>query len=295
MITLSDDTFTIPISLLSKEQKDYYNELSLIEHAKLLLGHSESFAFNIFTDAVRRSIACHLSAPINFTEITNRNREVVDARQVYAYFLHLLFGNRKRDDVVHQGNLSLSDIGRLIGNKDHSTVLHSCRTVRNISQTDKEYANRIALIWNDVKIHLIDAISIVIDSGAMLKKEEELHKAVVTYLKYQYPLVLFNSDLSGVSLNKTIAAKMSALRSRRGHPDLVIYEPRNGYYGLFIELKAEGISIYRLDGELVGDKHIREQALYLNMLESRGYMARFAIGFDEARRVIDEYLKEPAT
>ena len=62
------------------------------------------------------------------------------------------------------------------------------------------------------------------------------------------------------------------------------------YAGLMIELKKAGTRIYRKDGRLVSDAHIREQFDMLEQLRQRGYKAEFACGFDEAKKIIDEYL-----
>ena len=70
-------------------------------------------------------------------------------------------------------------------------------------------------------------------------KEENLHLAVCNYIRMQYPDVLFNSDMSGVKLTMGQAIKAKRLRSCKGFPDLVIYEPRGEHKGLFIELKRE--------------------------------------------------------
>ena len=62
------------------------------------------------------------------------------------------------------------------------------------------------------------------------------------------------------------------------------------YCGLFIELKAK--TIYKKDGSLLANDHVAEQKTMLEWLETRGYMARFAVGFDEAKKLIDDYLTE---
>ena len=67
--------------------------------------------------------------------------------------------------------------------------------------------------------------------------EENLQIAVCNYLRAQYPKVLFNSDLSGIKLTMGQAVKAKKLRSSKGFPDLVIYEPRGNYHALFLELK----------------------------------------------------------
>ena len=121
--------------------------------------------------------------------------------------------------------------------------------------------------------------------------EKSLHRQVCDYIRYQYKGVLFNSDLSGATkLTMGQAVAMKALRSNRGFPDLAIYEPRGRYHGLFIELKKEGTNLYKKSGA-PATPHIGEQIECLLNLRPRGYMAEFAIGFEQAKQIIDDYLK----
>lgn len=122
--------------------------------------------------------------------------------------------------------------------------------------------------------------------------EENVHSAVAQYIKIAYPKVIFNTDLSGIRLRMSQAIKAKELRSSRSFPDLVIYEPRRGYHGMFIELKRPGEKILRKDGQVVADKHIQEQAEMLRKLTERGYYATFAVGFIAAKGIIDWYLNE---
>ena len=140
-------------------------------------------------------------------------------------------------------------------------------------------------------------------------KESTLQCHVADYLRLQYPHVLFHSDYgSGIKLTPGQAAKQKRQNGgRRAWPDMFIAEPRTlgnrclegllvePYHGLFIELKKDGTRIYKKDGTLVADQHIREQHALLVELERRGYMARFAVGFDQAKQIIDEYLGGPVT
>lgn len=122
--------------------------------------------------------------------------------------------------------------------------------------------------------------------------EEQLHRGVCSYLRLQHPKVMFNTDLSGIRLTQGQAKKLPGLRSSRGMPDLFIMEPRGSYHGLFIELKRDGEKLHQKNGKWK-NTHIEEQAEILSKLKMRGYKANFAIGFDEAREIIDEYLKLP--
>ena len=145
--------------------------------------------------------------------------------------------------------------------------------------------------------------------------ELELQAQVADYLRLQYPHALFHSDFgSGIKLTPGQAMRQKRLQGgRRSWPDMFIAEPKNvkaeckvitdgdvikeahfldQKYGLFIELKKAGTRIYRRDGRLVANEHIREQFDMLEQLRQRGYMAEFACGFDEAKKIIDEYLGE---
>ena len=124
-----------------------------------------------------------------------------------------------------------------------------------------------------------------------MNREESLHNSVCQYIAHAYPGTIFNTDLSGIRIPINLARKAARLRSSRAFPDLVIYEARRGFASLFIELKSEGARIWLKDGTLSKDKHIREQARMITALTMRGFCATFAVGFDEARTVIDWYLK----
>jgi len=124
-----------------------------------------------------------------------------------------------------------------------------------------------------------------------MKHEENLQIAVCRYIAMQYPNVIFSCDLaSGMKLSIGMAKKAKKMRSSRGMPDMFIAEPRNGYSGLFLELKKEDTRMAKRNGEWA-TPHITAQAEMLERLTSLGYKARFAIGFDGARRLIDNYLK----
>jgi len=122
------------------------------------------------------------------------------------------------------------------------------------------------------------------------QSEKELQKMVCDYLKIAYPKILFNSDMAG-AMKLTIgqAVQISKLRSNKGFPDIAIYEPRGEYCGMFLEIKKEGEVLYKRNGEAVTE-HVQEQINCINLLRAKGYIAGFAIGFDQAKTVIDAYM-----
>lgn len=127
--------------------------------------------------------------------------------------------------------------------------------------------------------------------------ESQLQVMVADYIRLQYPDVLFHSDFgSGIKLTPGQAIKQKRQNGgRRAWPDMFIAESRVKIqepvnFGLFIEIKKDGTRIYKKDGSFASE-HIEEQAKQLALLQSKGYRAKFAVGFEQAKEIIDEYLR----
>ena len=125
-------------------------------------------------------------------------------------------------------------------------------------------------------------------------KEHDLYAMLADYLRYNYKNIIWRFDLAA-DLKLTIgqARKHKRLQQHRGYPDLFIAEPRGKYHGAYIELKKAGTKIFTEKGTLVSNEHIREQFDMLEQLRRKGYIAEFACGFDEAKEIIDNYLRRP--
>ena len=133
-----------------------------------------------------------------------------------------------------------------------------------------------------------------------MTSEAILQQQVADYLRLQYPNVLFRSDF-GAGLRMTMGQAVRQKRlngGRRAWPDMFIAQPMEAdkgqiswrrYHGLFIELKKDGTRLKKKSGEWASE-HIAEQAAMLSDLQDRGYKATFAIGFEDAKLQIDEYL-----
>ncbi len=120
--------------------------------------------------------------------------------------------------------------------------------------------------------------------------EADFQRQISTWVKWQYPNILFNLDLSGIKLTIGQAAKIKKQRSGRGWPDMFIAEPRNGRCGLYLELKKD--TPFKKNGELKAGEHLWEQQKMLEKLNGRGYMAVFIWDFEQAKQIINEYLKQ---
>jgi hypothetical protein len=123
-------------------------------------------------------------------------------------------------------------------------------------------------------------------------REYQICKDIAIYLRLQYPKVLFHFDLAGLNLSRAQAGMTKGIQGEKGWPDLFIAQCsfQGEYLGLFIEVKKEGTSLFKLNGEHA-TPHIAEQSKVLEMLFKRGYKAMFGVGFDECKGIIDDYLK----
>ena len=128
----------------------------------------------------------------------------------------------------------------------------------------------------------------------MIKKEEILHLKVCDYLRKNYPNVLFRTDFSsGMKMTPGQAAKHKKFQKGRAWPDLFIAESNNFASGLFLEIKAEDVIVFKKNGKIRKNKHLIEQDKMLKELRKKGYRARFAIGYNQAIFEIQQYLGEP--
>jgi hypothetical protein len=133
-----------------------------------------------------------------------------------------------------------------------------------------------------------------------MSSEKQLHRDVCIYLKKQYPGIRFKSDMSGEWIgggkkNFGQTSRIASQRSHKGFPDIQIYERRGPFCSLAIELKAEGSSPFKKDETYKkeyaegGKRH--DQVLWVGHLRALGWYGDFAVGFDEAKVLIDNYLK----
>ena len=94
----------------------------------------------ISIDYIQKVVCNYFNIPIEQIQSKTRKREIVQARQVAMFFSKNLT------------KASLATIGSQIGGKDHATVLHACKTVNNLIETDKRFRIQIDEIEKKLKI-----------------------------------------------------------------------------------------------------------------------------------------------
>lgn len=87
----------------------------------------KSTAREVSIEYIQKVVCDYFDLPMEMLKSKTRKREVVQARQISMFFSKKMTKS------------SLANIGAHCGGKDHATVLHACRTVVNLSETDKQF------------------------------------------------------------------------------------------------------------------------------------------------------------
>lgn len=122
--------------------------------------------------------------------------------------------------------------------------------------------------------------------------EDTVQILFMKWIRENHPDLLMSADASGIKL--TIGQAMKMKRSgtvNRGWPDTSIFEPNDTYHGLLIELKRDGEKIYKVKSpNEFASPHLVEQAITMKRLNAKGYCATFAVGLEEAIKIVKSYL-----
>lgn len=91
-------------------------------------------------DDIVETVCNHYNVTVTAVNSKSRKREYVVARQVTMYLAQ------------KYTKLPASRIGKLVGNRDHSTVIHSCSKVEEQLKVDAEFSDEIMSIENSFKM-----------------------------------------------------------------------------------------------------------------------------------------------
>lgn len=78
-------------------------------------------------DQIQKVVSNYFDLDVATLQSKTRKRHIVQARQLAMYF------------AKRMTKASLASIGSQIGKRDHATVLHACKTVDNLTETDKQF------------------------------------------------------------------------------------------------------------------------------------------------------------
>jgi chromosomal replication initiator protein len=114
------------VSLLAQSMLNK-REITLDLTAKLINKLVKNSRRELSIEYISKVVCDYFNMPVDTLQTKTRKREIVQARQITMYFSKNLT------------KYSLASIGAQIGNKDHATVLHACKTVNNLVDTDKNF------------------------------------------------------------------------------------------------------------------------------------------------------------
>lgn len=109
--------------------------------------------------------------------------------------------------------------------------------------------------------------------------ESQIQKAVFDWAKLKPELKWLFHIPNGGSRNMIEAVQLKRQGVKKGVSDIFLPISRNGFHGLFIELKA---------GK---NKPSKEQLEFIDYVTEQGYKAVICYGLDETIRVIEDYLR----
>lgn len=114
------------VSLLAQSMLNK-REITLELTAKLINKLVKNSKRELSIEYISKVVCDYFNMPVDSLQTKTRKREIVQARQIAMYFSKSLT------------KFSLASIGAQIGSKDHATVLHACKTVNNLKDTDKNF------------------------------------------------------------------------------------------------------------------------------------------------------------
>ncbi|MCD6111673.1 MAG: chromosomal replication initiator protein DnaA [Bacteroidales bacterium] len=93
----------------------------------------------ISIDYIQKIVFEYFNLPVSLINSKTRKREIVQARQLTMFFSKKFTKS------------SLASIGLHCGNKNHATVLHACRTINDLVDTNKQFKSHVDNIEKKIK------------------------------------------------------------------------------------------------------------------------------------------------
>jgi len=124
-----------------------YNKIPNLSETKVVLKDLLNLSENRVTTDLIQSLVCKFYK-ISKTEMlsSRRSRYLVRPRQTAIYLTKILTSK------------SLPEIGRDFSNRDHTTVIHSIKTIENLKKNDPELCNNIDTLKNQILYNKLNEV-----------------------------------------------------------------------------------------------------------------------------------------
>ena len=127
------------IAILAQSSLNH-REITIDLAKEMVDKYVRSTAREISIEYIQKIVSDYFNIPVDTINTSTRRREVAQPRQICMYF------------AKKYTKLPLSTIGHNCGNKDHATVLHACRVISDLYETDKKMKADIDAIDKKMKI-----------------------------------------------------------------------------------------------------------------------------------------------
>ncbi len=114
-----------------------------------------------------------------------------------------------------------------------------------------------------------------------LPSEDQEQAWLVAWFRNTYPDLRIFAIPNGGGRSKNQGMILKATGVSAGVPDLMIPAPSGQHHGLFVEMKTQD-----------GGRVAKDQKNWIAFLVSQGYRATVCNGFEEAKEIIECYLKQ---
>jgi chromosomal replication initiator protein len=114
-------------------------EIDLELAKKVLRNIVKTTAKEVTIDAIQKMVCDYFELPYDKLLQKTRKREIVQARQITMYLSKIFTKN------------SLKTIGNHFGGRDHTTVIHSCQTVKDLMDTDNIFRESVLELQQKVQ------------------------------------------------------------------------------------------------------------------------------------------------
>jgi chromosomal replication initiator protein len=127
------------ISLLAQSSLNR-REIDLELAKKVLRNFIKSSSKEITIDTIQKMVCDYFDVPYDKLLHKTRKREIVQARQITMFLAKSFTKN------------SLKTIGEHFGGRDHTTVIHSCQTVKDLMDTDGIFRDNVMELQQKVQL-----------------------------------------------------------------------------------------------------------------------------------------------
>ena len=127
------------ISLLAQSSLNK-REIDLELAKKVLRNHIKTSSKEITIENIQKMVCEYFGVPFDKLQQKTRKREIVQARQITMYLAKAFTKN------------SLKTIGEHFGGRDHTTVIHSCQTVKDLMDTDSVFKENVMELQQKVQL-----------------------------------------------------------------------------------------------------------------------------------------------